>query len=166
MKEKNEVLVNLYYSIGKQATNFRIFHNYVINGEKRFSDWVYFLDASGKDVELATHRTILKNEVVLDFDPEKGQSFDDLTYKVRNVCKDLRRKGVEYFCYFTGSRGYHVHIFVYDMFSMGREERRAFRVNIIRFFGAELQKSSEGTAIALEGVPHWKSGKVKLRCDF
>lgn len=165
MKQRNEILGNLYYRIGKQATNFRIFHNYIVDGEKRFSKWVYYLDATEQDINSATHRTLLKNEVVLDFDPEKDQSLNDLTRKVILVCKELKHKKLDYECYFTGSRGYHIHIFIKDMlFIEDKYKRQEYRVNIIKFFGAEIQKNTENVAIALEGVPHWKSGKVKERC--
>ena len=59
----NQKLGNLYYVLGKQFTNFRIFHNYIKNEEKCFSKWVYYLDANTEDIEKATHRTILKNEL-------------------------------------------------------------------------------------------------------
>jgi len=164
-RTKNEILGNLYYNIGKQATNFRIFHNYYDNSEKKFSKWINYLDATEKDIEKATHRTLLKNEVVLDFDPEKGEELNDVARRVIKVCKELKRKKLKYECYYTGSRGYHIHIFIKDMFFIeDKNKRREFRSNIIKFFGAEVQKNSEGTAIALEGVPHWKSGKIKKRC--
>lgn len=167
MKSKNEILGNLYYNWGKQFTNFRIFHNYFDSaGEKKFSKWTYYLDATEEDLEKATHRTLLSNEVVLDFDPELNQSFEDLTKKVKKACYYFKKKDLPYLCYFTGSRGYHVHVFVKALFFKDRETRRQFRVNLIKFFGAELQKNSEGTAIALEGVPHWKTGKPKERCEW
>jgi DNA primase catalytic subunit len=165
MKTKNEILGDLYYNKGKQFTNFRLFHNYFDEkGDKKFSKWVHYLDADDKDIDEATHRTLLSNELVLDFDPEPNQTFEDLTKKVKKVCYDLKKKGVEYDCYFTGSRGYHVHVFIRDLFFLDKEKRRDFRINFIKFFGAEIQKNSEGTAIALEGVPHWKTGTLKMRC--
>lgn len=167
MITKNEFLGNLYYKIGKQFTNFRLFYNFIDSeGNKKFSKWVYYLDATDEDIEKASHRTLLSNEIVLDFDPEPNETFEDLTRKVKRVCYDLKKKKVVYDCYFTGSRGYHIHIFVKDMLLMDREERRDFRINLIKFFGAELQKNSEGTAIAIEGVPHWKTGKIKERCSW
>ena len=166
MKKKSEILRDLYYNKGKQGTNFRIFHNYMEKGQKMFSKWVYYLDATIDDIKKATHRTLLINEVVLDFDPNPSESFEDLTIRVKNVCKDLWFKRMDYVCYYTGSRGYHVHLYLKRMFFMNKENRRSFRVNIARFYGSELQKNSEGTGIALENVPHWKSGKKKERCDF
>ena len=166
MKAKNEILGNLYYKLGKQSTNFRIFHNFNNNGEIHFSKWVYYLDASEKDIEFASHRTLLKNEIVLDFDPNKDESFSDLQVRVINVCKDLKKKQVNYECYFTGSRGYHIHIFLDKMLFMDKEFRRKFRVNINKFFGSEVQKNSENVPIALENVTHWKSKKIKKRCFF
>ncbi len=49
---KVQFLNKLYYNLGKQFTNFRVFHNYIgMSGEKHFSKWVYFLDAEEKDIE-------------------------------------------------------------------------------------------------------------------
>jgi len=166
MKTKNEILGLLYYKTGRQLTNFRIFHNYYIDNEKKFSKWVNYLDATEKDINKATHRTVLNNEIVLDFDPEKGQTLKDVTKKVKKVCFDLKKKGVIYECFFTGSRGYHIHIFINDLLYMPKKERETYRKNIIRFFGAEIQKGNDNSPIALEGVPHWKSGKSKKRCEW
>lgn len=166
MLGKSKTLGDLYYIKGKQVTNFRIFHNYLVDGEKMFSKWVYYLDATEQDIEAATHRTLLVNEIVLDFDPEKDESFEHLTDRVKKVCYTLKKRKVEFVCYSTGSRGYHIHLFIRDLFFLEKEARRQFRVNIIKFFGAEIQKNSEGTAIALENVPHWKSGKIKQRCAW
>ena len=94
------------------------------------------------------------------------KSFEDLTIKVKNNCKILNKKGVKYDCYSTGSRGYHIHLYIKDLLFMEKEERRTFRLNLITFFGAERQKASDGSPIALEGVPHWKSGKIKKRCNW
>ena len=165
-QNNNSQLGKLYYIIGKQATPIRIFHNYFIGKDQRFSKWVHYIDASSKDIEQATHRTILKNEIVLDFDPEINQTKQELILKVKLVCKDLKRKKIEYQCFDTGSRGFHIHLFIDDMINMSVAERKAYRTNIIKFFGAELQKSSDNSPIALEGVTHWKSGKVKKRCDW
>jgi hypothetical protein len=167
MKTKNEILGDFYYNWGKQFTNFRIFHNYFDSEDnKKFSKWVYYLDAEEQDIEKATHRTLLANEVVLDYDPEPHESFEDVTKKVKKVCYDLKQKNIPYICYFTGSRGYHIHLFIKKMFFMDKEKRKEFRTNLIKFFGAELQKSSDGSPIALDEVPHWKTGKLKTRCDF
>lgn len=165
-QNNNSQLGNLYYIIGKQSTPIRIFHNYLIGEEQRFSKWVHYTNADPKQIAKATHRTILKNEIVLDFDPEKNQTKKDLIIKVKSVCKDLKKKKIEYHCFDTGSRGFHIHIFIDDMLTMKVEERKDYRRNIIKFFGAELQKSSDSSPIALEGVTHWKSGKVKKRCEW
>ena len=161
---KNSILGNLYYYKGKQNTNFRIFYNYKVDNEKRFSKWVHYLDAEEKDINKATHRTILNNEVVLDFDPEKNQTLEELKLIVLKVTDDLKSKNIEYECYSTGSRGFHIHIFIYEMFSMTKNERYDFRLKLISHYGAEKLKANDNSPIALENIPHWKSGKIKQRC--
>ena len=168
-QENNKNLGELYYYVGNQATNFRIFHNYIDeDGEKNFSAWVYYLDANEEAIDKATHRTLLKNEIVLDFDPAKGETKEILRKRVKIFCDVLDKNNVFYNCYDTGSRGYHVHIFYSKMLMWGREKRRSFRKNIMEMFcpSSELQKNSEGTAIAIEDVPHWKTGKIKKRVNL
>lgn len=165
-KKRVQWLDTLYYDIGKQATNFRICHNYFINGRKKFSRWINYLDSTIQERREATHRTLLKNEVVLDFDPRKGETRKDLKCRVKSCLKWIKKKKISYKCYDTGSRGYHVHIFLERMFFMNSEKRRTARTNIARYFGAELQKNSENVTIALEGVSHWKSGKKKKEVNL
>ena len=66
---KNEWLSTLYYEIGLCLTNeMRVTHSTLSsNGGKIFSKWVYALDIIGTN-EKFSHRTILKNEIVLDIE--------------------------------------------------------------------------------------------------
>jgi len=141
MNETETILGELYKINGKQRTNFRIFNNYIKkNGSKGFSKWIYYLDATKEQKQKATHRTLLKNEIVLDYDPEKNETLNEITTKVKKVCEDLKNKQIAYKCYFTGSRGYHIHIFRYKMFFMNNIER-------IEYFGDSPSSVSNVTFI-------------------
>jgi len=167
MNETETILGELYKINGKQRTNFRIFNNYIKkNGSKGFSKWIYYLDATKEQKQKATHRTLLKNEIVLDYDPEKNETLNEITTKVKKVCEDLKNKQIAYKCYFTGSRGYHIHIFRYKMFFMNNIERIEYRNCYIEYYKAEAQKNSDNVPIAIENIKHWKSSKIKKRCFF
>ena len=96
----------------------------------------------------ATHRTPHPHEVVLDFDD------NPTAYKITKVCEELENLGFKYVAFFTGSRGYHVHII--DL-NLNKEERDI----LITKFGAEDLKKSDKSMVALEFTPHWKTGKNK-----
>ena len=162
MSNANIILGNLYYKIGKQKTNFRIFNNYIKkDGSKGFSKWVYYLDSTDNNKSEATHRTLLKNEIVLDYDPFNNETLEELKIRVKEVCNNLTKHKIQFKCYSTGSRGYHIHIFRKEMFLLNREKRIEVRNEFINYYKAEAQKNTENVPIALESVPHWKSGKIK-----
>lgn len=167
MSNTNSILGDLYYNIGKQNTNFRIFNNYIkSDGSKGFTKWVHYLDATEKQKSEATHRTLLKNEIVLDFDPFNNETLEELKERVKVVCLSLNKEKINFNCYSTGSRGYHIHIFIKMLFILNKNERIEYRNEFINYYKAEAQKNTENVPIALEGVPHWKSGKEKTRCKF
>src|SRR6056297_1411681 len=91
MNKTNRILGELYYFIGKQQTNFRIFTNYIkSDGSKGFTKWVYYLNATEEELDKATHRTLLKNEIVLDFDPFNNETFEQLKERVNTVCISIK----------------------------------------------------------------------------
>ena len=67
----------------------------------------------------------------------------------------LKQTDAKFYVFETGSRGYHIHIFFNRDFNQKEKEA------IIRYFGADIQKASEKTLIALEYSKHWKSGNIK-----
>ena len=65
----------------------------------------------------------------------------------------------DWFVYSTGSRGFHISIFSKD--DLTEKEKEA----IVKKFDTDIQKCSEKNLIALENVPHWKTGKLKELID-
>ena len=167
MNNANNILGYVYYNIGRQCTNFRICTNYIKkDGFKGFSKWVYYLDSTDNNKSEATHRTLLKNEIVLDYDPFNNETLEELKIRVEEVYNDLIKRKIYFNCFETGSRGYHIHIFINDMLFLEQIQRNEWRNEFINYYKAEAQKNTENVPIALENVPHWKSGKIKKRCVF
>ena len=59
----------------------------------------------------------------------------------------------------TGSRGTHFHIRVNGLNALSDRERVMYRSKIIHIFGTDMAKKNG--FIAIEGKPHFKTGKVK-----
>jgi hypothetical protein len=118
--------------------------------------------------ELANNRTILDIEVVLDFDetisPIKNKK-GIIEYGLSKV-KELKSKNFEFEAFYNGSKSIHVHILFPELRDFTRKDRERFRELIINRMGADPSKKSDRSMIALEGVPHWKSGVRKERIDI
>ncbi len=166
LKKKKGILDNLYYNIGKQSFDFYLAGTFIKNGEPGFTKWkkysecVFPIDFDGTTddwkeqtfFEQINQRQIFPNEIVLDLE-EKDQ-IKPVLEKLKNMQKI---KPEEYQIYETGSKGYHIHIFFKYNIKFTDEEKGF----IIKQFGGDIQKCSDKTLIALEGNPHWKTGKMK-----
>jgi DNA primase catalytic subunit len=80
---------------------------------------------------------------------------------MNEICDALEAGGETYKAYFTGSRGYHIHIFWYQYALLDKLSREGIRGKIISMFKADVLKSSDKVMIAVEGMPHWKTGNMK-----
>jgi len=151
---KKKWLDKLYYDIGNQQWDFRIFGSKKMeDGSVRVGKWrlysktCFHLDEwEDYKIDWINNREILPNEVVLDFD-DAGMDIDK---KIEEIEKD----DLNFYVFFTGSRGYHVHIF------FKKELKDEEKVLIISRYGAELQKVGK-SPIALEFSRHWKTGNPK-----
>ncbi len=160
LKDEKILIDNLYYDLGKQNFDFFLCGTYMKNGERLFTKWkrysecIFPIDFDGACPDWKTQsffeqinqRQIFPNEVVLDLE-EKEQ--------LEPTIKKLKEWGIKFKVYSTGSRGYHLHCLFED--SMNEEDKR----RLINSFGADVQKNSDKTMIALENYPHWKTGKIK-----
>jgi len=146
-------LDELYYNIGKQQYDFELQQQKkegFMSKRRKYSNvgfsknpWLIYANA----------RTLLGNELVLDFDPP----FDHL----ETCVAQLKKKWDKVYVFFSGSKGYHIHIFDKRIERMSYEHREELREYWIKKFGADWQKKSERTTIALEYAPHWKTGRLK-----
>ena len=153
-------LDKIYYEFGKQKYDVFVAGTYKKNGEthftkwKKFSDAIFPIDIDGnsddwkcqKFFEQIDQRQILPNELVLDIE-EKNQ--------IKPIVKKLEKWKWEYSIWETGSRGYHIHIIVQ------RKLNEREKLAVVKKLGTDIQKCSNKCLIALERVPHWKTGKPK-----
>ena len=157
---KKSILDNLYYHLGKQNFDFFLCGTYMKNNEKQFTKWkkysecIFLINFDGtseywKEQQFfnqINQRQIFPNEVVLDLEEKK---------QLPNIIKKLKEWKIIFKVYSTGSRGYHIHCWFNKKIN---EKEKSI---IINYFKTDIQKSSKKTMIALENVPHWKSGKIK-----
>jgi len=147
-------LDKLFYEIGKQLYNFELQQQKrggFFSKRRKYSDVGF-----SKNMWLigANARTILGNELCLDFDPP----FEHLETAVAQ----LKNKWDTVNVFDSGSRGVHIHVFDKRIEKMSYDYREELRQYWIKKYGADAQKSSERTTIALEYAPHWKTGRLKL----
>ncbi|MDP7467942.1 MAG: hypothetical protein QGF25_06920 [Candidatus Woesearchaeota archaeon] len=131
-------------------------------------------------LQKANTRELRKDEVVLDIEED---TFEKARAKAASVTLELYRLGVEFAVWYTGSRGFHVHMFFKQMnprtwvFTKGtleapeeyearlekafsQEQRKTIRRAIIAKFGCDPAK--QAGVISIEGAPHHKTGKPKV----
>ena len=158
MMDRKQWLDKLYYDIGKQQYDFRLNGLKKVDGEpkstrwKKYSELVFPVDINESwKIDYINNREILPNEIVIDLEERTT---------IRFIVKKLKKHKITFYVFDTGSRGYHIHIFGKRNYS--NKEKMAFTK---RFFGDE-QKAYNGTTIALEYAPHWKSNKIKRLIEW
>jgi len=163
--EKKGWLDKLFYKVGKQNFDFFVAGTYIDKkGEKQFTKWKKYLDAVAtidvldlskndwKDLSFfkqINQRQILPHEIVLDI--EEPENLKPIIEKI----KDFGWEGDDVVVFKTGSRGYHIHLYLHRPMSIGEKEA------VVLKMGTDIQKCSEKNLIALEYCPHWKTGKLK-----
>ncbi|MAH07140.1 hypothetical protein CMI38_02725 [Candidatus Pacearchaeota archaeon] len=140
-------LDEIHYDIDNQQRNLELAYAYLDKeGTPKWSKWKKFIDCDIKFKEKANNRTILPREIVLDI--EEPERFD-------KILKDVKKEFEFYSAYKTGSKGYHIHLFFKK--DLSSEEK----LLVIEKYDCDKQKATNRCMIALENVPHWKTGKIK-----
>lgn len=145
----NNWLETLQYGkeYGNQQFNLEIAHAFKDEeGNAKFSKWKSYIECDEEFKSKANNRTILPNEVVVDL--EEPERYEE-------VIQAIKKDFLYYQSYKTGSKGYHIHLW-FDK-ALSSEEKK----EIIRRYGADEQKATQRCMIALENVPHWKTGNPK-----
>lgn len=169
-----------WFLTNKLGYNLEICHNYFINGEKRFTKWKSFLwlleqepDDYNEDlhmtrqqfIEKATHRSVLDIEIMIDID--EPDSFKTIKEKAEYICKKLKDHNIPFTSCFSGSKSYHISILIPGLRNLSNYDRDIKKSQIISsLFGSDGLKASSRNMIALEGVPHWKTGIIKKEVDY
>jgi hypothetical protein len=160
--DKYKWLSILYYDIGKQqSVDLQTQHSKILEGNKIFFKRKYALDIIGRTDEFS-HRTILINEIIIDIDPDTRRK-EKIETIFPNMSKDLKSLGLPHFIYFTGSKGYHIHIYDNKMFFMDKREREQHRLKICSRYLQTFDKAVcvESHMIATEFCAHWKTNNDK-----
>lgn len=110
------------------------------------------------------NRTSFETEIRIDLDPPNNTK-----EKVKEIIQKLRdyELNTNYKIFFSGSRGYHIHIIEPELALISnRYEREKKKRFLLRKLGADEQLASEKHMLALEYVPHWKTGILKKEVEI
>jgi len=170
-------LFHLYNDLGD--IGLKVAYNYTTaSGDIGFSKWIPFdvlmhldtndkvegtFDTKEQFLRKVTHRTILDIEIMFDIDADPFGSSDKKKIAAYSTkyCKLLKRKGYFFEVYFSGSKSYHISLIFPEFRNYSKHTVETIRRKILERVGADINKISSRTMIALEGVPHWKTGVVK-----
>lgn len=103
----------------------------------------------------ANNRTSFPCEIILDLDKDISEK------KLDFICNTLENYWFRYKAYFSGSKGYHVHVLIPELATYPKWKREKIKEFLISKVDCDLMKKSESSMIALENCPHWKTGKIK-----
>ena len=102
------------------------------------------------------NRTSLPCEIFLDIDKENSLQ------RMHAICDALEYiYHFPYRAYESGSSGHHIHILIKELALQPKWYREQLREFFIRKFDCDVMKKSESAMLALEGVPHWRTGRIK-----
>lgn len=140
--------------------DFKVARGYSQGDEKRFTKRqnVSELWNSDKGIEFlnkANCRQVLPCEIILDVDDEITEE------RIKLICDDLENYGFNYKAYFTGSKGYHIHIFDDGLVKYSEKSRHKIRLYLISKHKCDPHIASGNVLIAIEDMPHFKTGIPK-----
>ena len=112
------------------------------------------IDEEGWRLDQANNRTPTPPETILDLDvktPEEG------LIRIKEIVDELRELNENFKVYFSGSKGYHIHIIDPEL------KKTNFQL-LGKLLGTDiaLLNYKNNHMIALEGAPHWKTGNKKV----
>ncbi len=98
------------------------------------------------------NRQILPFEIVLDLEEKE---------RIDIILESLEKLGYGYKAWFTGSRGYHIHLIFPELKDEKKNVREAIKEHFINIYDCDIMKKTDGCMIAIETCPHWKTGQPK-----
>ncbi len=140
--------------------DFKVARGYSVGEDRKFTKRrsVSELWSSDKGIEFlnkANCRQVLPCEIILDMD-------DDISIeRLNKICDDLDEYGFNFKAYSTGSKGYHIHIFGDELIKYSEQIRQKIRHYLISKHGCDGHMASGNVIIALEDMPHFKTGNNK-----
>lgn len=151
---------NRLTKLANKYGDFKVAWGQVRGEERKFSkrQYVNKLCESDKGINFLNKvncRQVLPCEIILDID-------DNISVERMNkICDELDSYGFSYKAYTTGSKGYHIHIFEDGLVDYSEKARHKIRHYLISRFECDPQIASGNVLIAIEDVPHFKTGKPK-----
>lgn len=107
-----------------------------------------------KYLDKANNRTQLPCEITLDVD---APTLEQARTKAREICDKLDDAAIKYSAWFSGSKGYHIHI-IFPELIIFEQIKKTARARIIALVGADAAKISDGSMITLEWTQNNKTG--------
>ena len=140
--------------------DFKVAWGYARGDDKKFSkrkdvDELCLSDKGILFLNKANCRQVLPCEIILDMDDNISDE------RLNKICDELDQYGFNYKAYTTGSKGYHIHIFEDVLTKYTERSRHKIRHYLISKFKCDPQIASGKVLIAIEDMPHFKTGKVK-----
>lgn len=129
--------------------------------ESSWADRCYFLEEGYNDTKIYTHRSILNNEVVIEYDKEDKKENLKLAEEV--IIK-LRKDGIKYSAWSSGNKSVHIHFFFDPKHCTNLP---LLKNSIMRHYGQtdkalpDLRLASEGHLIRCECGLHEKTQEQK-----
>jgi hypothetical protein len=162
--QKNGCLVLWLQERANKAGDFFVATHYP---DGRWSKWVSVMHCWETPSDMwrlatATNMSSRPCDIFIDLDPEEGELVVPPS-RMWDVVSKLKVYGFYPFeVYWTGSRGYHIHIVEPELCLVEKRiHRERIRKHLMERVGADLMLSSEKHLIAIPNVNHWKSGNPK-----
>lgn len=171
-----------YYKDGEMYFSKWIRYDHLM--ELRPDDWVKGTVDNRKDfIMKASHRTLHPLEIIYDFDERtidvkthtnrsesniivhKYQKYSDIKSLSKTIYLKIKGRFINK-VYFTGNKSYHIHAINPSLSRMKLRSREDWREKELAKMGADIQKKSENTPIAIELEPHYRSGKPKQEVQW
>lgn len=145
MSDKVDMLKRFYEYWG----DFKIYRMPYAGDLKK---WVLFSAATYKQREMCNMRGMHDSEVILDI---------DLRGTLPKIERKLKNDGYNYNLWYSGGKGYHIHLIFPELAFLNEEDRKSVRKLFIEMFGTDEAK--QAGLIALENEPHFRgTGRKKM----
>ncbi|HPE15043.1 MAG TPA: hypothetical protein PLT65_04335 [Bacilli bacterium] len=115
-------------------------------------------------LSIANNREPLPIEAFIDIDIEILGKTREEVFNI--LCDLIEKSGEKYIGYKSGSKGYHIHFYNKSWATLSKHQRELIREKLfLQYFNIEADKLkySDHAMLAIENIPHWKTGNKKER---
>jgi len=153
--------------------DFKVAIAYIKDGELRWSKHRGVLECWHNDLSFldkVNNRGAMPTEIRTDIDPTDNETPAELKARFDRVCERIESKGgpTSYSGWFSGSRGYHIHMCFPKLASVSYSQKNLIKEAIINICEGEALKVSDHSMLTMEWAPNNKTGnlKIPIRGDF